>query len=761
MFADSIYTLEKKTVQGQAHGDTEHTVLIDRSDPDTIYTQALDNELQKISEFYAKKEKELFLEVTGLSKDAQKFTEGWSPDMNLSDSSMLESRDRRRSSAEIDGDEDDSDDEARGNGDRETLLSRPPLGSHTSTGPRRRPRASSQSSQQSFRRRLSNAFSGENDDDELRNELYDIKVTLKKRAISLFVALRELRSFSQLNRTGFRKALKKYDKIMDRTLKDRYLKQKVDPSYCFSESTIKVLDREIAKVVEIYADIVTSGDSDAAMRDLRLHLREHVVWERNTVWREMIGIERKTNAAHMSLEGTLLSGDAKKLQLAGDPDEAIKPTTATIRTPFGRFTIPSWIVSTSFFTLLVILGIFFFLIHGITLFPQVEQSNCFAMLVLVSLLWATEIIPLFVTSLLIPFLCVILRIVRSDQAPYTRLAPKEATKYIFSAMWTPVIILLLGGFSLAAALSKYGIAKRLATFVLSKAGTRPRTVLLANMAVAMFGSMWISNVAAPVLCYGIVQPILRNLPADSDFSKALILGIALASNVGGMASPIASPQNLVALENMKPPPSWGGWFFVALPVCVVSILSIWILLLVTFKISGKDTIIVPVRAQKDPFRPVEWFIIAVTLFTIGLWCASHQLENVFGDMGVIAIIPLVLFFGTGVLSKEDFNNFLWTIIILAAGGLSLGKAVSSSGLLHEIAGGITTRIDGYGFYSVLLILCSLILVVATFISHTVAALIVLPVVAQVGRGMEGGHPNLLVMVSQKSFHLYCASLMDH
>lgn len=72
-------------------------------------------------------------------------------------------------------------------------------------------------------------------------------------------------------------------------------------------------------------------------------------------------------------------------------------------------------------------------------------------------------------------------------------------------MWTPVIMLLLGGFTIAAALSKHNIAKMMATFVLSKAGTRPRNVLLTSMFVSMFASMWISNVASPVLCFSIIQ----------------------------------------------------------------------------------------------------------------------------------------------------------------------------------------------------------------------------------------------------------------
>ncbi|TGZ80999.1 SPX domain-containing protein [Ascodesmis nigricans] len=740
-----IYSLEKRVVQTlNEGGDTEHTALIsDQVDTDAIFAKALDAELEKISNFYNEKESSLFSEVDELAKDAQEFQEGRSPDIDLDGSGILdENRVRRRYSdwrntGNDDDDNDDSDDDERG--DRAGLI-RPKS--------RRRSSVHSGGSDGSRPRRFSIAYGGDGEDDEV-NVLYDLRVTLKKRAISLFVALRELKSFSQLNRTGFRKALKKYDKILDRRLLDRYMGEKVAPANCFTKSTLAGLDAKIAEVERIYAAIVTDGDLMAAQKDLRLHLREHVVWERNTVWREMIGIERKANAAHMSLEGVL--GDvAKKVQLAGD--DPVVPRTKILRTPFGRFEVPIWLFSTGFFTLGIILAVFIALIN-IPIFETPEQQNCFAMLVFVSLLWATEVIPLFVTSLLIPFLVVILGVVRQDSAPHLRLPPKEATKYIFSAMWTPVIMLLLGGFTLAAALSKYGIAKRMAVFVLAKAGTRPRTVLITNMFVAMFASMWISNVAAPVLCFSIIQPLLRNLPSESDFSAALLLGIALASNIGGMASPIASPQNIIALENMHPAPSWGVWFFIAIPVCIISILMTWVLLLLTFRISSKDTTIVPIRPMKDPFSRTEWFITLTTIATIALWCASHQLEQVFGDMGVIAILPIVLFFGTGILTKEDFNNFLWTIIILAAGGLSLGKAVNSSGLLHTIATSIQHQVTGYSVYSILVIFCSLILVIATFISHTVAALIILPIVAQVGAGVQ--HANLLVMGSA----LLCSAAM--
>lgn len=251
--------------------------------------------------------------------------------------------------------------------------------------------------------------------------------------------------------------------------------------------------------------------------------------------------------------------------------------------------------------------------------------------------------------------------------------------------------------------------------------------------------------------------MLRNLPSDSNMSKALILGIALASNIGGMLSPIASPQNLIAIDTMITEPSWIQWLFISLPVGIISILLIWMLLLVTFRPS-RGTTIVPIRPVKDKFSGIQWYITIVTIGTIILWCIAQQdqVKAILGDMGVVAIIPMVLFFGTGILTKEDFNNFLWTIIILAAGGLSLGKAVSSSGLLETIANRITTGINGLSFYSVLVIFAALILVVATFISHTVAAIIILPVMRKIGEDLgEQPRPDLLVMVGA----LMCSAAM--
>jgi phosphate transporter len=342
------------------------------------------------------------------------------------------------------------------------------------------------------------------DEDQHFLDLYNAGVALKKRVIDVYVTLCELKSYIQLNKTGFSKALKKYDKILDRSLRRPYLNGTVSPAYPFTDTTSERVDENLHQVEQVYADIVTRGDLSLAKRELRLHLREHVVWERNTVWREMIGIERKAQAANMGIRRTLLGGDPDPslAQRQGD----IEARGKEVQTPLGRYYFPEWICSLSFFSLLAIIIIFAVLL-SLPIMEKPEQQNCLAMLVFVSLLWATEVIPLFVTSLLIPFLVVILRVLRSENKPHARLEPDAATKAVFASMWTSVIMLLLGGFTIAAALSKYDIARRMATFVLSRAGTSPRVVLITNMFVSMFLSMWISNVAAPVLCYSIIQVI--------------------------------------------------------------------------------------------------------------------------------------------------------------------------------------------------------------------------------------------------------------
>lgn len=740
----SIYTLEK-TIPHQGN-DVETRPLLREDDPQTIFSRALDVELEKITSFYQIKEKEIFEDVEGLLRDLRDENSGANAIRNMSrtdaDNIRQLARDRRSShgARSTQGGDSDSDED-----DETAALNKRPTSSHHGGRRRSVPRAMDAStdlgaSTDMGRSTRRTSIAGGFTDYAEIEEMYTSSLMLKKRIIGLYVQLCELKSYVQLNHTGFRKIIKKFDKIVDVDLRSKYMTGTVEPAYPFRGETMAQIDDYIGRLEQTFADTATQGDLELAKKDLRSHLREHVVWERNTVWRELIGLERRTEAATLG-HGLLGGINESQSRLQGD-DPPMSPT-KEFHTPIGRINVPTWVYGKPTITLLVVVAIFIALLY-IPLMDSPEQQNCAAMLALTSLLWATEAIPLFVTALMIPFLAVVLNIPRADEEPHKRLDSKEATAYIFAAMWTPVIMLLLGGFTIAAAVSKMNIDKRVATFVLAKAGTRPRTVLVVSMFTAGFASMWVSNVAAPVLCFSILEPILRNLPQGSNMAKAIIIGIALSSNIGGMLSPISSPQNIIALDNMTPQPSWGTWFFVVIPVGTVSLLCIWMLLLVTFN-PGKGCTIMPVRVVREKFTFKQWFTVAMCLVTISLWCASHSLEETFGDMGVIAIIPMVIFFGTGILSKDDFNNFPWTIIILAAGGLSLGKSVKSSGLLHTVAVDISERTDGLQLYSIVLVFASLTMVFATFISHSVAAFIILPLVAEIGRAMDEPHPNLLVM----------------
>ncbi|ORZ39456.1 SPX domain-domain-containing protein [Catenaria anguillulae PL171] len=535
----------------------------------------------------------------------------------------------------------------------------------------------------------------------MRRSMQPDHVRLGRLAIDTYVSLCDLREYIQLNHTGFAKILKKFAKVTGHaSIRADYL-ARVGQAYPFAPETKQFVDEKIGLVERLYAHVMATSDVRAAVAELKANLRQHVAFERNTVWRDMVTRERQ----HQAIAVPKPEGEGGEWTLS------VPGTAWTLTIPRPPNAAVSLVLGMALFAALL----------NYRIFETDEQQACFAILISASWLWATEALPLFVTALLIPLSVVLLRVLR-DPVTLVRLDPHAATKFIFGAMFSPVIMLLLGGFSIAAALSKHFIAKIAAVSLLAKAGTKTVWVLLANMMVATFASMWISNVAAPVLCFSIIQPILRTLPPNSSFGPALILGIALASNIGGMASPISSPQNVVAIENMHPSPTWAEWFLIAIPMCILTNIITWVMLLVAYKPHVHTPEIVPLRHTDEKLSAKQWFIIGVTLLTIVLWCVESAIESWVGDMGIIALVPIVVFFGSGVLNKDDFNNFLWSVIMLAMG--------------------LCPR---HVVWGVLFTFSALVLVVATFISHTVAALIVLPIVAEVGNQMADPHPRLLVM----------------
>ncbi|KAI0259100.1 SPX domain-containing protein [Gloeopeniophorella convolvens] len=566
----------------------------------------------------------------------------------------------------------------------------------------------------------------------------DTQLLFKRRITNLYVQVSALRSYVELNYSGFRKVLKKYDKVTESSLQAHYLHDILEPTPPFDQaSRAKITDAQTA-LLHLFAKCVTHGDAAAAQRYLKLNLREHIAWERDTVWRQMIGRERRGDG------GTPL----------GVPMDNTEEKAFEVNTRVGRVRLSRRKIWT------VVSAIIFTILLNVQTVEGEEANRCFAVLVFATVLWATEAIPLFVTSTMIPALLVWLRVIR-DADTLERLSPSAATRWVFSVMFSPTIMLLIGGFTIAAALSKTNIDRVLITRVLSLAGTRPSVVLLAVMGVACFASMWIRCVALPARRSArsfarssprLSQPILRTLPPKASFGPCLVLAIALAANIGGQSSPISSPQNLIALAAMKPQLDWGRWFLVALPVSGMSIVLIWLLLLVSYRPSRLPTgdgvlEIKSIRPTRERFTVKQWWVTFVCIATIILWVVEHAIEDWVGDMGIIAIIPIVAFFGTGVLKKDDFEQFLWSVVFLAMGGIALGKGVTSSGLLDKLGALIFDLVDDLSEIGVVFVLTGVVLVISTFISHTIASVLLVPIASHVGRGLPGNQANLLIFIT--------------
>jgi di/tricarboxylate transporter len=108
---------------------------------------------------------------------------------------------------------------------------------------------------------------------------------------------------------------------------------------------------------------------------------------------------------------------------------------------------------------------------------------------------------------------------------------------------------------------------------------------------------------------------------------------------------------------------------------------------------------------------------------------------------------MVAFYGTGILTKDDWNSMLWSVVMLAMGGIALGKAVDSSGLLSVISAELTPMLENLSPFVCTAILSAIVVVVTSFISHTVGALIILPVVAKIGEMLPDPRPRTLVMAA--------------
>jgi phosphate transporter len=546
---------------------------------------------------------------------------------------------------------------------------------------------------------------------------------LRARLCAHYVDIVGMISFSDLNTMAFDKILKKHDKIARKNTRKAYMDNLRKTRKFLDASVVEALRQD---TLTLFAEAYADKDVRVAKDELHEGVRDRIIWSRNTVWRDMLRDERKISS---------ISSRTKE----------------TMKKP---------VLLAAFFAFCVIM-MFPGIVHRLPVLasdqPQYSKQTldaahrCLALLVAVVILWAQDGLPLYVTSFLVLPSTVLLRLLLDKSG--NPLPPPVAAQMVFSAMSSSTVLLIICVYTLHAALSKYNIDKKLASGVLSRI-KGAQSLLLAVMLLAVLLSMLVSNVASPVLLNSIVSPVLLDMPRSArPFVKSMLLGIAVASNIGGMPSPISSPQNTVGLglltgENEV---SFTKWLLVALPLSLVMILLTFLVLVAWYKPHRYRLPTIPMH--KETFGWHHYVVVATIIFTVILW-VWHKASRALGSAGMVAVIPLFIFYGTGVLRKEDFNNLPWDVVYLVAGGVVLGDAVKSSKLLGMIAGRLHYSLGDASVWVTFAAFSTFMAIVANMISHTVSAIIVLPVIAEVGTAM--GHARLLVFGGV----LACSSAMS-
>eukprot|EP00667_Euglena_gracilis_P004557 EG_transcript_4581 len=361
-----------------------------------------------------------------------------------------------------------------------------------------------------------------------------------------------------------------------------------------------------------------------------------------------------------------------------------------------------------------------------------HARRCFCLLVFVTSLWISAAFPYFATALLIPPLAVFFRVYPDPEDPSRDMPPTEVANHLLGSLIDHTSILLLGGFALSAAVSRFQLEVYMASKLEQYLGHAPRLFILGVMFLGLFLSMWIGNTTAPVLCTAVLLPVIHDFSPDSPFAKVLLMGVAFACNLGGMTSPIASPQNVISMMYMRQsgyPITFGRWMAICVPFCVISLVICWLILLYLY--NPQDARRIPRIPYKAKFSFTHGAVVVLSALTVLGWATFYFTQNVFGDLGIIALLFTGVVFGSGILTQTDFNAFPWHMLFLLGGGHVLGDAIQGSGLLCQSVDMLLPVIPRRHMFRLTVLLTCFVALLTTFVSHTVGALVMMPIIVQV------------------------------
>ena len=365
-------------------------------------------------------------------------------------------------------------------------------------------------------------------------------------------------------------------------------------------------------------------------------------------------------------------------------------------------------------------------IDGLT----VVQQRVIAIFAFATLMWLTEVVPSWATSVAI---IVSLLLFTSDSGIKWMCNPDEVGQLlshvgIMATFADPIIMLFIGGFILAIAATKTGLDAQLAKALLKPFGRKSENVLLGFLLITGLFSMFISNTATAAMMLTFLAPVFKQLPAEGKGRISMALAIPVAANLGGMGTPIGTPPNTIAMKYLNDPEGlnlgigFGQWMLFMLPLVIVLLLISWWILKTMFPFTQKT---VELKIEGEMKKDVRtWIVIVTFIVTVLLWL-TDKLTGI--NSNTVAMIPMAVFALTGIITKYDLEEINWSVIWMVAGGFALGYGLNASGLAENAVKSIP-----FGDFSpILILLISGVICygLSNFISNSATAALLMPILA--------------------------------
>ncbi len=387
-------------------------------------------------------------------------------------------------------------------------------------------------------------------------------------------------------------------------------------------------------------------------------------------------------------------------------------------------------------------------IAGLTVIEQ----RIIAIFALAALFWILEPVPIYATSIIV--IALLLFTCSTSALTWMRGPAEDAAfgklldyKEIMATFASPIILLFLGGFFMAAAATKYRMDQNLARVLLKPFGNKPGMVMLGLMIITAFFSMFMSNTATTAMMLSILAPLMSRLDITDRGRIALTLSIPVAANLGGVGTPIGTPPNAIALQYLtgQASISFGQWMVFGIPFVVIMLFLGWLLLLKLFPFQ-KPVLEVDIKGKFLQTRPAR-VVYLTFVVTILLWLTDfiHGMNAY-----TVAILPVAVFLATGIINKEDMKRLSWDVLWLVAGGIAIGLALEKSGLAQHLIKSIPFEV--LSPISILILASVVGLAMANFMSNTATANLLLPLMAALGTVIPelsegGGLPVLILSVT--------------